>query len=137
MKYEEISKETIKFLHQSHASLTASPLNAGIRILVELRVSQINGCPYCCHLHSEEARKFGIAQEKLDLLPAWRHSTSFTPEEKLVLQWAEALTSLDQELSPIKQQLSQIYSERQIVDLTICIGLMNTFNRLEISLRDR
>ncbi len=136
MNYEEISKETINFLYQSHASLKASPLNAGIRILVELRVSQINGCPYCCRLHSEEARKLGISQEKLDLLPAWRHSTSFTSEEKTVFQWAEAITHLDQDLSPIKQQLSQIYSERQIVDLTICIGMMNTFNRLEISLRD-
>jgi AhpD family alkylhydroperoxidase len=136
MNYEEISKEAVKFLHQSHGSLNASPLNASIRALVELRVSQINGCPYCCKLHSDEARKLSIPQEKLDLLPAWRHSTLFTSEEKTVLQWTEAITHLDQDLSPIKQQLSQIYSERQIVDLTICIGLMNTYNRLEISLRD-
>ncbi len=136
MNYAEISKETINFLYQSRESLNKSPLNAAIRILAELRVSQINGCAYCCRLHTNEARKLGISQEKLDLLPAWHNSTLFTSEEKIVLQWVEATTHLDQDLSQVKQKLSQIYSERQIVDLTACIGIMNALNRIVISLRD-
>lgn len=136
MNYAEISKETINFLYQSRTSLNKSPLNPIIRILTELRVSQINGCAYCCRLHSDEARKLGIQQEKLDLLPAWHNSTSFTSEEKIVLQWAESVTDLNQDLSQIKEQLSQIYSERQIVDLTACIGIMNALNRIVISLQD-
>jgi len=136
MNYAEISKETIGFLYQSRASLGKSPLDAQIRILAELRVSQINGCAYCCSVHTEEARKLGFPQEKLDILPAWRNSKSFTEEERTVLEWVESVTHLDTDLEKIKERLSKIYSEKQIVDLTACIGIMNALNRIVISLRD-
>jgi AhpD family alkylhydroperoxidase len=137
VNYAEISKETIGFLYQSRASLNKSPLNALIRILVELRVSQINGCAYCCHLHTNEARKLGIQQEKLDILPAWRNSPSaFTDEEKIVLEWVELVTCLDDDLEEIRERLRKIYSERQLVDLTTCVAIMNALNRIVISLRE-
>lgn len=135
MNYAEISKETINLLYQSRASLNKSPLSASIRVLAELRVSQINGCAYCCHLHTDEARKLGMQDEKLDNLSVWSSSDSFTAEEKIVLQWVESVTHLHKNLEEIKKHLSEIYSERQIVDLTACIGIMNALNRIVISLR--
>lgn len=135
MNYAEISKETINLLYQSRASLNKSPLHASIRVLAELRTSQINGCAYCCRLHTDEARKVGIQDEKLHNLPFWSISDSFTPEEKIVLQWVESVTRLDKNLEEIKVQLSKIYSEREIVDLTACIGIMNALNRIVISMR--
>src|SRR5271154_5078031 len=107
MNYAEISKETIGFLYQSRASLGKSPLDAQIRILAELRVSQINGCAYCCSVHTEEARKLGLPQENLDILPAWRNSKSFTEEERTVLEWVESVTHLDTDLEKIKERLSK------------------------------
>ena len=135
MNYAEISKETISFLYQSRTSLNKSPLSATIRVLAELRVSQINGCAYCCRLHTDEARKLGVQEEKLDNLPVWRNSASFTAEEKIVLQWVESVTHLDKDLKENKEHLSKIYTERQIVDLTACVGIMNALNRIVISLR--
>lgn len=136
MNYSEISKETFDLLKKSRASLSSSPLKASMRVIAELRVSQINGCAYCCRLHSDEARKLGIPQEKLDSLPAWRTSSSFSEEEKAILQWADAVTHLDQDIKKAKEQLLKIYSEREIVDLTAAIGIMNAMNRIAISLRD-
>lgn len=135
MNYGEISKETIHLLYQSRASLNNSPLNPTIRLLAELRVSQINGCTYCCRLHMEEARKLGLEDSKLQQLSSWRTSLSFASVEKLVLEWTELVTHLDQSSSEIKEQLSKIYSEREIVDLTACIAIMNALNRIVISLR--
>lgn len=66
MNYTEISKEAFNSLYQTRVNFNSS-LNPAIRILAELRVSQINGCAYCCHLHSDEARKLGVSQEKLVL----------------------------------------------------------------------
>lgn len=83
MNYAEISKETINFLYQSRASLNKSPLNATIRVLAELRVSQINGCAYCCDLHTKEARKLGVQDEKLDNLPNWVPLTFLQPKKRL------------------------------------------------------
>lgn len=135
MDYTSISKETFDLLSKTRASLNNSPLSPPMRVLAELRVSQINGCAYCCRLHSEEARKLGIHQEKLDSLPAWRSSTLFTEEEMAVLAWVEAVTYLDEHVKTAKEQLLKIYSERQLVDLTATIGIMNALNRIAISLR--
>lgn len=134
MNYAEISKETISFLEQCSASLNDSPLNQSVRVLVELRVSQMNGCAYCCSLHSEEARKLNIAQKKLDALPAWYMSQLFTSEERAALQWCESVTQLDKDLEKIRKQLFLYYTEKQIVDLTCCIAIMNAWNRIAVSL---
>jgi len=136
MEYAKISRETFDLLYKSRASLSHSPLSPSVRVLAELRVSQINGCAYCCRLHTEEARRLGIQQEKLDVLPAWHSSAVFTEEEKLVLLWIEAVTCLDDHLDDIKNQLLKIYSERQLVDLTATIGIMNALNRIAVSLRN-
>ena len=134
MNYAEISKETFDLLYKSRASLNNSPLKPPIRILAELRVSQINGCAYCCSLHTNEARKVGIPQEKLDVLPGWHNSSLFTEEERTVLQWVEAVTCLDGDSSEAREALLNIYSERELVDLTACIGIMNALNRIVINL---
>jgi AhpD family alkylhydroperoxidase len=136
MKYAEISKETISLLEKCSASLNNSPLSQLIRVLVELRISQMNGCAYCCRLHSEEARKLKISQEKLDLLPGWHMSSLFTNEERAALQWCESVTRLDKHQEKIREQLAQYYTERQIVDLTCCIAIMNAWNRIVISLEE-
>ena len=136
MDYAEISKTTFDLLFQSRSSLSASPLEENVRILVELRVSQITGCAYCCSMHAEEARRIGISQEKLDVLTAWRNTVEFTEEEQIALEWAEAVTYLDNDLLDLKERLYEFYSEREIVDLTACIGIMNALSRVAISLRD-
>jgi len=136
MNYAAISKETFDLLYKSRASLSNSPLNPVIRILAELRVSQINGCAYCCRLHTEEAKKAGVEQEKLENLPSWQNSTNFTDKEKIALQWVESVTNLDKDLENVRQRLLTVYSERECVDLTACVGIMNALNRIVISLRD-
>ncbi len=136
MDYAEISKSTFDLLYQSRASLNRSPLEIEVRILVELRVSQINGCAYCCSVYTEEARRVGVAQEKLDVLPAWRNTVDFTDEERMALEWAEAVTYLDCDLLDLKERLFELYSEREIVDLTACVGITNALTRVAISLRE-
>jgi AhpD family alkylhydroperoxidase len=105
--------------------------------LVELRTSQINGCAYCCALHTEEARKVNVSQDKLDVLAAWHTSKIFTDNEVAALQLCDDLTISDKKIKMInKEMLTSYFSEREIVDLTLCISIMNAFNRLAISLKD-
>lgn len=136
MDYAEISKETIGFIHKAYGSLKDSPLNATIRVIVELRVSQLNGCAYCCNIHSKEARSLGIEQTKLDLLPAWHNSDAFTEQERAALYWAEAVTVLDPSLTDFEEDLLHYFGEREVVDLTATVAIMNALNRLSISLGD-
>jgi AhpD family alkylhydroperoxidase len=137
MDYKNISKETIGFLYQSHASIRKSGLDNKLIALAELRVSQLNGCAYCCSFHNNELREMGLGQHMLDKLPGWKHSNAFDATQQLVLQWAEAITLLQDNLAPLRQKLDQQFTPREVVELTASISLMNALNRIRITLGEK
>ncbi len=107
--------------------------------LVDLRVSQVNGCAYCVDLHSNEARNAGLSQQMLDCLPVWKESLLFSNREMAALQWAESVTNISVEAN-IEEKLHSLqehYSETEVVDLTLTISLMNCLNRMAISFGDK
>ncbi|CAH9016827.1 carboxymuconolactone decarboxylase family protein [Candidatus Nitrosacidococcus sp. I8] len=108
-----------------------------LRALVELRISQINGCAYCVDMHAQQAREAGEGQQRLDCLPVWRESHFFTQAECAAFAWAESVTHISTTRTPdeIYQELHQHFSEQEIVDLTLIISMMNMWNRIAISLR--
>lgn len=63
--------------------------------LLNVRVSQINGCAYCLNMHVRQAREAGVTDQQLAVLPAWRDTQVFSPLERSALTIAEATTELD------------------------------------------
>jgi AhpD family alkylhydroperoxidase len=108
-----------------------------LRALIELRVSQINGCVFCVDRHSGEARAAGESQQRLDCLIAWRESRLFEEPERAALEWAEALGHVSQTHAPdaVYDGLVAHFSENQIVDLTLIVACMNAWNRIAIGHR--
>ncbi len=106
-----------------------------LRALLELRVSQINGCAYCVDLHTTEARQAGETQQRLDCLIVWREVPFFTAAEKAALAWAESVTHISTNGAPqaLYDDLGTHFSDEEIVDLTLIISQMNAWNRLAIS----
>ena len=70
----------------------SSPLPPALRALVTVRVSQINRCAFCVDINSATLLRRGIAMEKVDALPRWRDSNLFGADERLALEYAEAMT---------------------------------------------
>jgi len=105
-----------------------------LRAIIELRVSQINGCAYCVDLHTSEARRAGETQQRLDCLTVWREVSFFDDAEKAALEWAEAVTTVASTGAPrhLYDALFDHFSETQIVDLTLIVAQMNAWNRLAI-----
>ncbi len=106
--------------------------------LVYLRVSQINGCPFCIDMHARDLVKGGVAVEKLVLVQAWREAGSlFTARERAALRWAETVTQVAETTVPDAEfeAASESFSETELTDLTIAIGLTSAYNRLAISFR--
>lgn len=103
--------------------------------LIKLRASQINGCAFCVKMHLREARADGERDERLDQLVVWRHVGAFTPAERAALAWTEALTRLDAgtDYAPLRGELRAHYADRQIAVLTSVIGMINLWNRLQVS----
>lgn len=109
-------------------------IGAKLRALIELRVSQINGCAYCVDLHTMEARKAGETTQRLDCLTVWREVSFFDDAEKSAFDWAEAITEISTKGAPenLYAALSEHFSDAEIVDLTLIISQMNAWNRLAI-----
>jgi len=119
--------------------LRNSGLEYSLYELVKMRASQINGCAFCLHMHSRDARAAGETEERLYLLSAWRESSLYTPRERAALAWTEALTNLAQTGAPDAdyEGLKPHFSEVEIVNLTLLIGLINSWNRLAVGLRSQ
>jgi len=105
--------------------------------LVKFRASQMNGCAYCLDVHSKDARKAGETEQRLYLLDAWRESPHYTPAERAALAWTEALTKVAETRAPDADYaaLREHFSDKEIVDLTYLIGMINVWNRLAVGMR--
>lgn len=105
--------------------------------LVRLRVSQVNGCPYCIDLHSARARKDGEMAVRIDMLEVWRETSLYTDRERAALAWAEAVTNIAGAHVPdaLWDAVQPYFSEREIVDLTLLVTAVNSLNRFGIAFR--
>ena len=103
--------------------LRSSGLELDLLRLVKMRASQLNGCAYCVHMHSREARAAGESEERLYLLSAWRDSPLYTPRERAALAWTDALTLLPATQAPdeVYAELAREFSESERVKLTLVI----------------
>ncbi|MBK4727158.1 MULTISPECIES: carboxymuconolactone decarboxylase family protein [Erwiniaceae] len=118
--------------------VTQSGLPHDIIELAFLRVSEINGCAYCIDMHTKALHKAGLPWDKIVLTKVWREAGNwFSPREQAALAWAESLTLIAQTHAPdaVFAQVQAEFSDKEITDLTITIGLMNAYNRLAIALR--
>lgn len=113
-------------------TLASSGLDAGLRQLVKLRASQINGCAFCTQLHLNEARHMGIAAAKLDLIAVWREAGVFSEREQAGLQWTELLTRLSEHhISDADYAaVSAHFPPAELAWLSLAIALINSWNRI-------
>ncbi|MGH1539695.1 MAG: carboxymuconolactone decarboxylase family protein [Arenicella sp.] len=111
-----------------------SKVDKKLAVLLELRVSQINGCVYCLDLHARQARELGEQQQRLDCIAAWDECPFFEEHEKAAFAWAEAITNVSQTHASdaVYQRLQTYFSDEEIVDLTLVVTFMNAWNRLAI-----
>lgn len=136
--YAAVSPAGMKAVGGLYGYVTHSGLPEALVNLVFLRTSQINGCAYCIDLHSRDLLKGGMSVEKLVLVPAWREAeVLFDARERAALAWAETVTKVAATQIPDAdyQAARAIFTEKELVDLTFAIGLMNVYNRLAISFR--
>lgn len=133
----EITPEGYAALRGVEAYIRRCGLAPKLMELVKLRASQINGCGFCLDMHSREARRHGETEQRLHVLGGWRDSPLFTPAERAALAWAEVLTLISTTRPPEAdyEALGQHFSNKEITDLTILIGMINLWNRLAIGMR--
>jgi AhpD family alkylhydroperoxidase len=133
----QAAPETVKAMMALEDHLVKSGIEISLYHLVKTRASQINGCAYCIHMHTRDARAHGETEERLYLLDAWRESPLYSDRERAALAWTESLTLIAETRAPddVFDEVKKHFSDDEIVKLTVLIGAINAWNRLAISLR--
>ena len=137
MNFYEKGYKAIKPLFGIGAYLSKSPVEQSLLELVYFRVSQINGCAYCLDMHSKDLRAKGETEQRLYMISAWREVTLYTEREKAALAYAEALTRLPNNEVPddVYEKAVGQFSEEELIDLTIAIIGINSYNRINVAFR--
>lgn len=139
LDYNQIAPHGVKALGTVYGYIMQSGLPADLVELVYLRISQINNCAYCLDMHTRDLIKKGTGIEKLALVQAWAEAGHlFSERERAALAWAETVTRVADTNVPEEafQAARAVFAEKELVDLTIAIGLMNAYNRMAISFRN-
>jgi AhpD family alkylhydroperoxidase len=137
LDYKTIAPEGYRAMAGLSRFVGESGFDKTLAHLVKLRVSQINGCAYCCWLHSKDLRAAGVKQTHIDVLPAWREAPGFSGQERAALAWAEAVTLISQTHAPddVYQEALAQFGDKLTVALTYLIIEINAWNRLAIPFR--
>ncbi len=119
-----------RYLHQSG-------LGEGLIHLIKMRASQINGCAYCIDMHSKDARAGGETEQRLYALAAWHEAPFFSERERAALAWTDALTLISENdvSDDLYDEVRAHFSEKELVDLTMVVVVINGWNRLAIPFR--
>lgn len=135
--YYKASAEGLAAVGRLEAHVRHSGLEESLLELVKMRASQINGCGFCLDMHSKDTRAAGETEQRLYVLPAWREAPFYTERERAALEWTEAVTLIAQNEIPDEQfeRVRAQFSDKELVDLTLAIAAINTWNRLSISFR--
>lgn len=139
LDYNQIAPAGAKALGGVYGYVSQSGLSTTLVELVYLRVSQINNCAYCLDMHTRALLKKGEKIEKIALLQAWAEAGElFGPRERAALAWAETVTRVAETGVPDEayEAASAVFDDRELVDLTVAISLMNSYNRMAISFRN-
>src|SRR5690349_17977429 len=120
----EVAPGALKPMIDLEKSLKNSGLEHSLIELVKTRASQINGCAYCIHMHTKDARASGETEERLYLLSAWRESPLYSERERAALAWTEALTLISETHAPDAdyEALRKHFNETETTNLTALIG---------------
>ena len=130
-----------KSLHAMIAlSKTVSQGSLGERLveLVNLRVSQVNGCGVCVDMHWRALVKAGADPRHLNAVAAWREAPFFSARERAALAWADAVNALPHvdATDAAFREVREHFNETEIAELTYGIATIRGWNVLNLSLRN-
>lgn len=132
-----VNPATIQSMMGVEKYLAHCGLDHKLLLLLNLRVSQINGCAYCLDMHWKDLRAMGESEQRLYSLDAWREAPFYSDEERAALALAEAVTRLPNREVPddVFEEVHRHFDDTELANLTLAIAIINTWNRLNITFK--
>ncbi|MGW4379857.1 carboxymuconolactone decarboxylase family protein [Kitasatospora sp. NPDC004531] len=134
-----LAGKIIRHLNSVGAAVSGSGVPMATQELMKLRASQINGCGFCTDMHIKDAVHAGESQQRLNLVAVWREATCFTDAERAALELTEQGTRIADAAGGVSDEAwaeaAKHYDEEQLVALIGVIALINTYNRINVMVR--
>ncbi|MDR9749900.1 carboxymuconolactone decarboxylase family protein [Pseudomonas sp. SZMC_28357] len=139
LDYYAASPRAMKAMMTLEAMTSTLSIEGPLLHLIKIRASQLNHCAFCTDMHSIDARRLGESDRRLYAVSVWRSSDFFTAREKAALAWTEALTQLtgSDVSDEVYNELRVEFSEAEMVDLTMAINAISSWNRLAVGFRQK
>ena len=139
LPFFSLAPNSLKAMINLSKSVSQSAIGERIFELVNLRVSQINGCGVCVDMHWRFLLKQGAEPRHLNAIAGWREAPFFSARERAALAWAEAVNALPQrdDTDAAYRELREHYSETEVVELSYAIAASRGWNVLNLSLRNQ
>lgn len=111
-------------------------LDAKLKELIRIRVSQVNGCGYCINAHTKDALKIGETTQRLFAVSAWWETPFFSDEERVVLKLAELVTDISDSgiTDEVYNNALHILGEKKLAQAIFTAVTINSWNRIAISM---
>jgi AhpD family alkylhydroperoxidase len=120
------------------SNAAAKDIDPELAELIKIRASQINHCAFCLDMHTRDARKHGVGEQKLDVLAAWEEAGDlFTERERAALALTEAITDLgDGHVSDdVYASAAAVFTERELSQVIAMAVTINAWNRINVTIR--
>jgi AhpD family alkylhydroperoxidase len=120
------------------SNAAAKDIDAELGELIKIRASQINHCAFCLDMHTRDARKHGVSEQKLDVLAAWEEAGHmFTEHERAALALTEAITQLGDGHVPdeVYARAAEVFNERELGQVIAMAVTINAWNRINVTVR--
>ncbi len=133
-----LAPANLKALIDLSVSVKNSSLGHRLVELVQLRVSQINGCGFCMDMHWRDLIRQEANPRHLNALPGWREAPFFSARERAALGWAEAVNALplQDHTDAAFAELQQHFSDTEVTELTFAVAAIKGWNLINVSLRN-
>lgn len=130
----QVAPDAYQALMNLEKYISTTSLTAEHKELIKIRASQINGCAFCINMHTADARKYGVSEQKIYLLSAWREADIYSEEEKAILALTEQVTLIANHVTDeVYQNAAQLFDEKYLAEIILAIITINSWNRLAIT----
>lgn len=130
----QVAPDAYQALMNLEKYISSTSLTPEHKELIKIRASQINGCAYCINMHTADARKYGVSEQRIYLISAWREADVYTEEEKAILALTEQVTLISNHVSDeVYQNAAQLFDEKYLAEIILAIITINAWNRMAIA----
>lgn len=139
LPFFQLAPASLQAMIALSGTVKKSSLGARLVELVNLRVSQLNGCGVCIDMHWRDLIKQEAEPRHLNALAGWREAPFFSERERAALHWAELVNALPRKDAGDDDfaKLQEHFSSNEIAELSYAIAVIKGWNAINLSLRNQ